>query len=234
MPARANSLLADLPEGEYQTFVKHLQLVSLEKGKTLFYAGEIPTHVYFPVGAIVSMINDSEDGLSTETFMLGKSCMVGVGTEGQPSFYRAHVRGSGLAYRISMDTFLKIRSECPTYFKIALSATNRMLMQLSQAVVCGKRHSAEQQLIRWMLITLDRTMDETIQITHQELSEILGFRREAITLSLGKMTIRGEIRIRRGSIDVLHREALEQRTCNCYWIGQERKRPSFEELVMNA
>lgn len=231
MSPRSNSLLSDLPEEEFKTIREHMQLVSLQKGKTLFHVGEVPKHVYYPIGAVVSMMNDSEEGRPIETFILGKSCMVGVGTVGKPSFYRAHVRSSGLAYRISTEAFLQVKAKYPIYLQKAFDASNRMLMQFSQALVCGKKHSVEQQLIRWLLITLDRTMDSTIQITHQELSEILGFRREGITVNLGKMSDAGVISVRRGEIEVLNREFLEHKSCNCYWIGQERKRPSFVELV---
>jgi hypothetical protein len=95
--------------------------------------------------------------------------------------------------------------------------------------VCGKRHSVEKQLLRWMLITLDRTLGPTIEVTHQEISERLGFRREAITLALGKLMERGYIHVRRGTIEVIFREALEAQVCDCYWIGQEKIKPDFSQ-----
>ncbi len=202
-----------------------MELVSLPKGQTLFYMGEVPSHVYFPISAIVSMLIDMEDGASIETYMLGNTCMVGTAALGQPSFYRACVRSAGLAYRMPAQAMLNARAKCPVYMQGALAATNRMFMQLSQAIVCGKRHTIEQQLIRWMLITLDRTTGNHIQITHQELGEVLGFRREAITLALGKLTAKGSVQINRGEIVVHDRPALEASSCECYWIGQQRKRP---------
>jgi CRP-like cAMP-binding protein len=201
-----------------------MTLVSLRKGETLFQAGEVPRHVYFPVNAIVSMLIDMEDGASIETYMMGNACKVGMGTLGQPSFYRACVRTSGLAYRMSAQALLHARAQCPTYAQRVFAATNRMLMQLTQAIVCGKRHTIAQQLMRWMLITLDRTSGPHIEITHQELGEVLGFRREAITLALGKMTSQGFIEIHRGEVVVLDRPALEARVCECYWTGQQRQR----------
>lgn len=205
---------------------RQMTLVSLQKGETLFQAGEVPRHVYFPVGAIVSMLIDMEDGASIETYMLGNACMVGVATVGQPSFYRACVRHSGLAYRMSAQALQSVRSQCPTYIQRTLATTHRMLMQLSQAIVCGKRHTIAQQLMRWMLITLDRTLGPHIEVTHQELGEVLGFRREAITLALGKMTSKGMIQINRGEIVVLDRPELEAGTCECYWVGQQRPKPT--------
>lgn len=234
MNAHSNSLLANLPESEWQLILPHLQLVSLVKGQTLFRLGEVPSHVYFPVGAVVSMMNDSSGGESLETFMLGKTCMVGVGTLGQPSFYRALVRSSGLAYQMSMNSLIQLRSTCPAYSRNATAAINRMMMQMSQALACSKLHSFEQQIIRWMLITLDRTFEPLIQITHQELADILGFRRESVSLNLKKMADHKDILVRRGSIEVLNRPSLEQRSCDCYWIGQQKRRTaqSQEAVVL--
>jgi len=225
MNARTNALLNSLPEPELQAMSRHLELVSLEKGQTLFCTGEIPRHVYYPVGAIVSMMNDADDGLMTETFMLGNACMVGAGTLGQPSFYRASVRSSGLAYRMPVMALEGLRTQCPVYAQASMAAINRMIMQLSQTVVCSKRHPIDQQLIRWMLMTLDRGTGLRIEVTHQELSQILGFRRESVTLQLNKMAIQQDIAIHRGMIEVVNRSALEMRACECYWTGSQKIRP---------
>ena len=234
MNPRTNSLLANLPESEMQLMAPHMRLVSLVKGQTLFGVGEVPRHVYFPAGAIVSMMNDSLEGESLETFMLGKTCMVGVGTLGQPSFYRAWVRSPGLAYQMPTASLLALRNACPVYTQTAFAATNRVLMQMSHALACSKRHSFEQQMIRWMLITLDRTFEPLIQITHQELADILGFRRECVSLNLKKMADHKDILVRRGNIEVLNRPSLEQRSCDCYWIGQQKRRTaqSQETVVL--
>ncbi|MEK7345552.1 MAG: Crp/Fnr family transcriptional regulator [Pseudomonadota bacterium] len=218
--------MSNLPEAELQLLTNQMTLVSLRKGETLFHAGEVPRYVYFPVNAIVSMCIDMEDGASIEAYMLGNACKVGMGTVGQPSFYRACVRNSGLAYRMPVQALLHARAHCPTYVQRVFAVTNRMLMQLSQTIVCSKRHTIAQQLMRWMLITLDRTLDTHIEITHQELGEILGFRREAITLALGKMTSQGFIQIQRGEVEVLDRSALEASVCECYWTGQQRQKPT--------
>lgn len=234
MTPRLNRLLADLPDSEFNLLSKHLELVSLTKGQILFETGDVPAQIYFPVGAIVSMLIDMADGVAIETYMLGNACMVGAGTLGQPSFYRASVRNSGLAYRMPAATMMSLRANCPVYLRGAIAATDRMLMQLSLAIACSKRHPIKQQLIRWILITLDCISTRHIQITHQELAEILGFRREAITLCLGKLTAMDGIRVGRGEIEVLDRLALEAQVCECYWIGQQRKRPDFQKLISEA
>ena len=229
MNPRINDLLANLPEHEYEKLRAHMELVSLPKGKDLFLTGQEPAHVYYPVGAIVSMMRDLPDGFSVETYMLGKANAVGLSGWYGMNYFRANVRHSGLAYRIAMPVFRQLLPQCPVHVNAITLSFTRMIMQLSQAVVCGKHHSVEQQLIRWMLITLDRTLEPEIQSTHQEISERLGFRREAITLALGKLTALGYIRSRRGVIEVVQREGMEAMVCDCYWIGQEKVKPDFDK-----
>lgn len=231
MSPENNALLANLPYAEFEMMMRCMELVSLSKGQTLFRAGDIPVHVYYPVGAIVSMMNDLPDGYCVETHMLGKACMVGVAATHGPSFYRATVRSSGLAWRMLLSDLKKTAAHCPVYMTGAQKAIWRTSMHLSQSLVCGKRHSVEQQLIRWMLITLDRTMTPSIPVTHQELSEILGFRREAITLTFGKLAELGCLRMSRGQVEVLSRPALEAFACDCYWLGQGMTRPVCREML---
>lgn len=231
MSPRTNSLLSNLPQTEYEAFAAQLQRVMLHKGQVLFEAGEVPRHVYFPVGAVVSMMSDTMEGDGMETHMFGKTCMVGVATVGRPSFYRALVRGSGPAYRMPVAALVQMRSQCPCYGQNVGLALNRLVAQLSQTMVCCRHHSVEQQLIRWILISLDRAVDHHIQTTHRELSDILGVRREAVTLNLKKMADRGEVALGRGAMEVLDRGALEARSCECYWVGQERTRPTAVALA---
>lgn len=205
--------------------VRCMELVSLSKGQTLFRAGELPTHVHFLVGAVVSMMNDMTDGYSVETYMLGRTCMVGAAATDGPSFYRATVRGAGLAYRMALPDLERLRQECPVFRQEAMQALRQMAMQMAQTIACAKRHSVEQQLIRWVLTTLDRTLSASIAITHLELSEILGFRREAITLTFGKLAELGCVKISRGQIEVPDRQNLEHYACECYWSGQGKIRP---------
>ena len=225
MSPRINELLAHLPDSEYQLIQPHLELACLSKGQDLFVTGDIPTHVYYPTGAVVSVMKDMEDGFSVETFMLGRSSLVGHCAFFGRSFYRANVRSSGLAYKIPVKTLRRLLPVCPVLMESAMQALGRVIAQLSQAVVCCKHHSVEKQMMRWMLITLDRTLEPVIEMTHQEVAERLGFRREAITLALGKLMERGHIQVRRGTIEVINRGALEAQVCDCYWIGQEKTKP---------
>lgn len=225
MNPKTNELLANLPEHEYTQLTEHMELVSLTRGKDLFLQGHPPEHLHYPVGALVSMMRDMPDGFSVETYMLGKSNAVGFSAWHGLNYFRANVRHSGLAYRISMSDFRRVIQDCPVHSAAISQRVTRMLMHLSQAVICGKHHSVEQQLIRWMLITLDRTLEPEIQGTHQEIAERLGFRREAITLALGKLAALGFVRSQRGLTQVTQREGLEALVCDCYWIGQERVKP---------
>jgi CRP-like cAMP-binding protein len=225
-------LLAELPDGEFQQIHPHLQMVCLTKGQDLFQAGELPSHVYYPAGAMVSVMKDMEDGFSVETFMLGKASLVGHCASFGPSFYRANVRSSGLAYKIAVPTLRRLMPTCPVHMQASLHSLGRAIAQLSQAIVCGKHHSVEKQMMRWMLVTLDRTFQPVIEMTHQELSERLGFRREAVTLALGKLSERGHIVLKRGAIEVVDREALEAQVCDCYWIGQQKTKPDFSQLSL--
>lgn len=226
---RINDLLARLPDSEYQRIAPHLELVSLLKGQDLFQAGEVPAYLYYPTGAVVSVMKDMEDGFSVETYMMGKASLVGHVAFLGPSFYRANVRSSGQAYRIAFPELRRLVPLCPEHTQAVMHTLGQMVSQLSQSIVCGKHHSVEKQLMRWMLITLDRTFQPWIEMTHQEISERLGFRREAITLALGKMMERGYIHIRRGAIEVICREALEAQVCDCYWIGQRKTKPDFSK-----
>jgi len=226
MSPSLNDLLASLPSSEFETVSRFLELTHLQKGDSLFDAGQTPKYFYYPVGAVVSMLSDQEDGSATEVHMLGKTCMVGVGAVNKPSFYKAKVRSSGLAYRIAASDLRKAKATCPTLIQKANLALDALLHEICQTIVCTKRHSCEQQMIRWILITLDRSIDSKIQITHQELADILGVRREAITLILGQMHSRNEIKVNRGSFDIVDRRALEIRSCECYWIGHQRQRPA--------
>ncbi len=206
-----------------------MELVSLPKGRDLFITGQISPHVYYPVGALVSMMMDMPDGFSVETYMVGNAGLIGWGSLEGPSHYRANVRHAGLAYRIPGPLLKSLLPHCPMHAIVISSNMRRMVMQLAQGVVCGKRHSVEQQLIRWMLISLDRTLEPVIEMTHQEIAERLGFRREAITLALGKLTAMECIVSRRGVIEVTQRTELETMVCDCYWIGQEKPKPDFNQ-----
>lgn len=222
-----NALLAALPEAEYQGLLPHLTLVSLTRGQTLINIGESPTHVHFPVGAIVSMINELPDGQTIELHMLGRTCLVGVGALDTHSFYRATVRVSGLAYRLPMVELKRLRECSPAYFVEAQKRTGLLMSHIVQRTICVKYHTVEQQITRWMILMLDRLFDDVIHITHNELASLIGNRREAVTLALGSLAKKGLIEMHRGFIRVPNRSALEMVSCDCYWNALGKPHPSL-------
>ena len=232
MPPTFNHLLADLPKSELEILSPHMQLTSLVNGRTLFFKGQVPQHIYFPVGAIVSMMNDLEDGSSIEICAMDRSNVVGIGVLGQSSFYRAQVTTSGLAFRMSASAMLSVRNDCPRYLERALASSGKILSEIAQTLTCFKLHSIEQQLVRWILMTQDRTQSAVIRVTHKDLADILGCRREAITLNLGNLGNKGSININRGTIKVLDRPRLEHSCCECYRTGiHQTASPSRDSLA---
>lgn len=221
-----NVMLASLPSSELQSLLPELRLVSLSKGQTLFEMGEQPRYVYFPVGAIVSMVNDLPQGETLELLMLGKTCMVGVGAIDVPSFYRASVRVAGLAYRLPVPVLKRLRQQSPGYFAESQRRLAAVMSHISQRVACIKYHSLEQQIIRWILLSLDRQYDNDIEVTHAELAKLIGSSREMMTLALGRLAGQGHLALKRGRVQVLDRHALEQASCDCYWHAQGLTHPA--------
>ena len=229
--ARDNYLLAQLTEAEFEKFHPHLELRSLSKGEVLVRVNQIGRHVYFPIGAVVSICIELEDGYSVENTMVGKSGMVGLTSSGQPSFYTAKVKDAGFAYRMRVPDYLAIREHCPSFMIAHRGSLVASARHLHFAAVCGKHHSVEQQIIRWLLNNLDRSMSNVITTTQQELSELLGFSREFITVVLGRLSIQGLILIARGQLEVPDRTSLEERSCECYWLARGLSRPLFTALL---
>lgn len=224
MTLLSNALLAKIPESEYLRFKPHLEMVLLHKGQTLCEIGQLATNVYYPVSAIVSMLVDLTEGTSVEINVIGRTSMVGVAALDGPSFYRATVRNTGVAYRMPTSILKNEATNCPVYTHAAQSNMCQLMAQMAQTMACGRHHSTENQIIRWFLITLDHTQTPVIKITQQEVADLLGFRREAVALALKKFVIRGDVKLSRGQIEILNRPALEKASCDCYWIYQERAR----------
>ena len=227
MNPRLNGLLRDLPAPEYEQFLPHLELISLIKGDVLFKTGELPCSVYFPVGAVISIMCELEDGFSVEINMVGTTSMVGLTHVGKTSFYRAEVRGSGFTYRMPFDKYQALLQRCPVFINLKTQAQLRSLRYVGITGACGKHHAIEQQLIRWILINLDRSITPQIWVTHNELSRLLGFRREAITLTLGKLVDMQAVKLGRGELVVTDRAKLEALSCECYWRITDQAKPQF-------
>ncbi len=217
---RENDLLAALPKDEYQRLEPELELVELNLGQSLVEAGKTMRHAYFPTDSIVSLLNVMENGSSTEIAVVGAEGIVGIslfmGGETTPS--RAVVQSSGVAYRLRgkllKDEFYRAGSSQ----RMLLRYTQALITQMSQTAVCNRHHSLDQQLCRWLLLSLDRLPTNKLVMTQELIANMLGVRREGVTESAGKLQTSGLIKYSRGVIHILDRDGLEKRVCECYSV----------------
>ncbi len=216
-----NHLLAALPTAEFERLAAHLELVPMPLGKLLYEPGGQLQHAYFPTTAIVSLHYVMESGASAETAGVGNEGVVGIslfmGGDTTPS--SAVVQTAGHAYRLE-SRLLKQEFNCAGLMqRLLLRYTQALITQMVQTAACYRHHSIEQQLCRWLLLTLDRlpSNDELI-MTHELVASMLGVRREGISEAAGKLQQAGFIRYRRGHITVLERSGLETRACECYTV----------------
>jgi CRP-like cAMP-binding protein len=215
-----NRLLAALPEEEYARLLPDLELVSLPLGEMLYEPGEQLRHVYFPTTAIVSLHYVLESGASAESAGVGNEGVVGIslfmGGNTTPS--AAVVQTAGHAYRLEGRVLMKEFDRAGLMQGLLLRYTQALMTQISQTAACNRHHSVEQQLCRWLLLTLDRMPTNELIMTQELIANMLGVRREGITEAAGKLQQAGFISYRRGHIAVLDRSGLESRVCECYAV----------------
>ena len=189
-------------------------------GKVLYESGSKLTHVYFPTTSIVSLLYVMEDGASAEIAVVGHEGIVGIslfmGGETTPS--RAVVQSAGLAFRLKADVMMQEFNRAGPVLHLLLRYTQALITQMAQTAVCNRHHSLDQQLCRWLLLSLDRLHSNEIVMTQELIANMLGVRREGVTEAAGNLQQAGLIRYRRGHITVLDRARLEQRTCECYAV----------------
>ena len=215
-----NHLLAALPTAEFDRLAPHLELTPMLLGDVLYEPGGQLQHAYFPTTAIVSLQYVTESGASAETAGVGNEGVVGIslfmGGNTTPS--SAVVQTAGYAYRLERrQLMLEFDRAGPTQ-RLLLRYTQALITQITQTAVCNRHHSVEQQLCRWLLLTLDRVPTGELVMTQELVASMLGVRREGITEAAGKLQQAGLIRYRRGHISVLARAGLEARTCECYAV----------------
>jgi CRP-like cAMP-binding protein len=210
-----NHLLAVLPAAEFERLAPHLELVPLLLGEVLYEPGGLLLHAYFPTTAIVSLHYVMESGASAETAGVGNEGLVGIslfmGGDTTPS--SAVVQTAGHAYRLK-DEFKR----GGLVQHLMLRYTQALITQVTQTAVCNRHHSVEQQLCRWLLLTLDRVSSRELVMTQELVASMLGVRREGITEAAGRLKHAGLISYRRGHISVLERSGLEARVCECYAV----------------
>jgi CRP-like cAMP-binding protein len=215
-----NHLLAALPTAEFERLAAHLELVPMPLGEILYEPGEQLKHAYFPTTAIVSLHYVMESGASAESAGVGNEGVVGIslfmGGDTTPS--SAVVQTAGHAYRLAGRLLKEEFNRAGLMQRLLLRYTQALITQMSQTAACNRHHSVEQQLCRWLLLTLDRLPSKELIMTQELVASMLGVRREGITEAAGKLQRAGFISYRRGHIAVLDRSGLEAEACECYAV----------------
>jgi len=217
---RQNHLLEALPTAEYERLSPHLELVQMRLGEVLYESGGRLQHVYFPTTAIVSLLYVMEDGASAEIAVVGNEGILGIslfmGGETTPS--RAVVQSAGYGYRLKAQLIKEEFNRAGPVLRLLLRYTQALITQMAQTAVCNRHHSVEQQLCRWLLLSLDRLPTDELTMTQELIANMLGVRREGVTEAAGKLHRAGLIAYSRGHITVLDRPGLEARVCECYQV----------------
>ena len=219
LPTR-NHLLAALPKSDYQRLATHLEPIPLPLGWSVYEPGSPMEHVFFPTDGIISLLYVMENGASAEIAVTGNEGLVGIalfmGGESTPS--RAVVQSAGQAYRLRAD-FLKDEFERGGELQhLLLRFTQALITQMAQTAVCNRHHTVEQQLCRWLLLSLDRLPSNDLIMTQELIANMLGVRREGVTEAAGHLQQAGLIQYQRGHITVLDRSKLAERVCECYAV----------------
>ncbi|MHA7682951.1 Crp/Fnr family transcriptional regulator [Cupriavidus sp. PET2-C1] len=218
--ARANHLLAVLPEEEWARLAPQLVLVDLPLGQVIYESGDRLNHVYFPTTTIISLLYVMENGASAEIAIVGNEGMVGIalfmGGETTPS--RAIVQSAGTAYRLDSATVKAEFNRAGPMQRLLLRYTQALITQMAQTAVCNRHHSIEQQLCRWLLLSMDRLPTNKLKMTQELIANMLGVRRSGVTEAALKLQNARLIRYHHGHIEVLDRPGLEQRVCECYAV----------------
>ena len=220
-----NHLLAGLPTAEFEHIAPHLELVAMPLGEILYESGSQLKYVYFPTTAIVSLHYGTENGASSEIAGVGNEGVLGISLfmGGNTTLGRAIVSTGGYAYRLKarvlMEEYNRVGGRRAGAMQhMLLRYTQALITQVSQTAVCNRHHTVEQQLCRWLLLTLDHMPSNELTMTQELISSMIGVRREGITEAAGHLQQAGLIRYRRGHITVLDRSGLESRVCECYAV----------------
>jgi CRP-like cAMP-binding protein len=224
-----NHLLAAMPTAEFERLSAHLELVEMPLGEALYESGAQLDHVYFPTTCIVSLLYVLENGASAEIAVVGNEGILGIslfmGGETTPS--RAVVQSAGFGYRLRAPLLKEEFNRAGPVLRLLLRYTQALITQMTQTAVCNRHHSIEQQLCRWLLLSLDRLSSNSLTMTQELIANMLGVRREGVTVAARNLQRAKLIRYSRGRIDVLDRPGLEQAVCECYAVVKTE----FERLL---
>lgn len=228
---RANHLLASLPEAELARWLPQLESVDMPLGYVVYEPGSTLTHIYFPTTSIVSLLYVMENGASAEIAVVGNDGVVGVslfmGGGSTPS--RGVVQSAGRGFRLKASVMNEEFQRAGPVLHLLLRYTQALITQMAQTAVCNRHHTLDQQLCRWLLLSLDRLQDNKLIMTQELIANMLGVRREGVTEAALKLQRSGLISYTRGHITILDRSGLETRTCECYAVV----RKEYERLLPN-
>jgi CRP-like cAMP-binding protein len=227
-----NHLLAALPQAEFERLLAYLEWVPIQLGEVLYESGSKLGHVYFPTDSIVSLLYVMTDGSSAEIAIVGNEGVIGIalfmGGETTPS--RAVVQSAGSAYRLKGQVLKQEFNRSGNLQHLLLRYTQALLTQMAQTAVCNRHHTLDQQLCRWLLLSLDRLSSNELTMTQELIANMLGVRREGVTEAAGKLQSVGLIHYSRGHITVLDRAGLEAKACECYRVVKRE----FDRLLPEA
>jgi CRP-like cAMP-binding protein len=236
---RDNQLLAAMPEADYQALLPLLERVPMPLGQSVYEPGEAQGYVYFPTTSIVSLLYVLADGGTAEIAVTGHEGLVGIalfmGGETTPS--RAVVQSAGEGYRLRASILKKEFERGGALQHVLLRYTQALITQMAQTAVCNRHHSVDQQLCRWLLLSLDRLPDNQLVMTQELIANMLGVRREGVTEAAGKLQADGLIEYARGRITVRDRKRLERRVCECYAVVKkeyDRLLPARADFALGA
>jgi CRP-like cAMP-binding protein len=217
-PSKHNDLLAAMPVAELERWLPGLEPVDMPRGAVLYESGRKLSHVYFPTTAIISLLYVMEDGASAEIAVVGHDGLVGISLfmGGESTTSRAVVQSAGQGYRLKASLMMQEFNRAGPVMHLLLRYTQALISQMAQTAVCNRHHSLDQQLCRWLLLSLDRLPSNELIMTQELIANMLGVRREGVTEAAGRLHEAGVIHYRRGHITVLDRKKLERRTCECY------------------
>ncbi|WDZ96717.1 Crp/Fnr family transcriptional regulator [Herbaspirillum sp. WKF16] len=231
-----NQLLAALAPEVQQRVIARLEWVALPLGSVLYESGDALQHVYFPTDSIVSLLYVMEDGASAEISVVGNDGFIGIailmGGESTPS--RAIVQSGGGAYRLSAARFKDEFHRDTSTLHLMLRYSQALITQMAQTAVCNRHHSIDQQLCRWLLLSLDRLPGNQLTMTQELIANMLGVRREGVTEAAGKLQRQGVIEYSRGRLTVLDRPRLEELCCECYAVVRKETRRLLPPARRNA
>lgn len=226
---KQNRILAALPAADFARLLPELELVEMPLGWTMSESGDHVNFLHFPTSGIVSLMYSLEDGSSSETALVGDEGMVGIsifmGGESMPT--STEVQSAGHAYRLCRKVMKREFALGGELQHVALLFTQALICQTSQTAVCNQHHALDQQICRWLLMSMDRLHSDEVVITQKTIGALLGVRRESVTQAVGQLQKDGLIVRTRGRITVLDRPKLEQRVCECYAVVRDE----YERLL---